>query len=249
MEKQIKAFVLDLDGVVYRGGEAVPNAGKRVATLREKGKVLFLTNNSTRTREEYVEKLLRFGVPAKVEDVVTSASIAATYIRERFPEAKVCVIGEEGLKKELEAHGVKTGDEGCTVVLVGLDRGFDYPKLALAAELIRLGAEFIATNTDATLVTEKGLVPGAGAMVAAVKVATGKEPVVVGKPSDIAADAILRILGVGPREVLLIGDRLETDIAMGKRWGMRTALVLTGATSQEEVNKSTLKPDFVLESL
>lgn len=249
MEKRTKAFILDLDGVVYRGSEAVPNASKRIAALREKGRVLFLTNNSTRTRAEYVEKLLGFGIPAQVEDVVTSAYIAATYIREKSPEAKVYVIGEEGLKRELEALGVKTGEEGCTVVLVGLDREFDYRKLTLAAELIRRGAEFVATNTDATLITEKGLLPGAGAMVAAVRAATGKEPVVVGKPSDIAADAVLKILGVEPREVLLIGDRLETDIAMGKKWGMRTALVLTGATSQEELNRSTLKPDFVLESL
>lgn len=135
------------------------------------------------------------------------------------------------------------------MVLAGLDRGFNYTKMAIAMRNIREGASFIATNTDATLATERGFKPGGGAIVRAIEVASGKRATVVGKPSKIMGEFILRELEIEPSDSLLIGDRLETDIAFGRALGMHTALVLTGVSTEEEVEKSDVKPDYILESL
>ncbi len=245
----MKCFVLDLDGVVYRGTKLVQNADKRIEDLRKKGKVLFLTNNSTLTRAGYAEKLNGFGIPAEEEEIITSGYAVALYIKENYEKPKVFVIGEEGLKRELEMRGIKTGITSCNVVLVGLDRNLNYAKLAAALKLIQNGADFLATNLDNTLVAEDGLLPGAGAIVSAVSTASEKEPLVIGKPSHIMADIILKKAGAMPQEILLIGDRIETDIAMGKKAGMKTALVLTGYARQEDADRSEIKPDYVLESL
>ncbi|MDI6655206.1 MAG: HAD-IIA family hydrolase [Candidatus Hydrothermarchaeota archaeon] len=245
----IKCFVLDLDGVVYRGKKLVPNADERIENLRNKGKVLFLTNNSTLTRAGCVEKLEGLGIPAEEEEIITSGYASALYIKENYPKPRVFVIGEEGLKNELETQGIKTGVSRCSAVLVGLDRNLNYTKIATAMKLIRSGASFLATNLDNALVTEDGLLPGAGSIVSAVRTACEKEPVVIGKPSHIMADIILGKAKFAPQEILLIGDRLETDIVMGKKAGMKTALVLTGYAKQEDVDRSEIKPDYVLESL
>ncbi|MDP6460009.1 MAG: HAD hydrolase-like protein, partial [Candidatus Hydrothermarchaeota archaeon] len=148
-----------------------------------------------------------------------------------------------------EEQGIEVCHRNCNLVLVGLDRGFNYDKLALALRYIEKGASFLATNNDNTLVSERGLLPGAGAIVSALKTASRKEPIVIGKPSDIMADFILTKAGVKPEEVLLIGDRLDTDVTMGKNFGMKTALVLTGYTKQEDLEKSKIKPNYVFEGL
>ncbi len=247
--KKIKCFVIDLDGVVYKGSELVPGMDRRIASLQRKAKVIFLTNNSTRSRAQYVKKLNGFGIFITEDDIVTSGYAAAKYIKEKYPRGKVYVIGEDGLKKELEWQGVQVCWRDCDIVLVGLDRNINYMKLSFALNFISRGARFIATNTDNTLVTEKGLMPGAGAIVSAVRMASRKEPTIIGKPSEIVGDIILRKAGVDPQDILVIGDRLETDIAMGKKCGMKTALVLTGYATNEEVKHSPIKPDFVLEKL
>ncbi len=248
-EKKFKCFVIDLDGVVYKGRELIPGVDRKIASLQRRAKVFFLTNNSTRSRMQYVEKLRDFGIYTTEDDIVTSGYAAAKYITEKYPRGKVYVIGEDGLKKELEWHGVQVCWRDCNIVLVGLDRNINYMKLSLALNFILRGAKFIATNTDNTLVTEKGLMPGAGAIVSAVRMASRKEPTIIGKPSEIIGDIILEKAGVDPQEILVIGDRLETDIAMGKRCGMKTALVLTGYATTEDVKQSSIKPDFVLEQL
>ncbi|WP_456474193.1 HAD-IIA family hydrolase [Candidatus Pyrohabitans sp.] len=244
-----KAFVLDLDGVVYRGRELLPGVEEKIAKLKKRGKVLFVTNNSTKTRAEYAEKLSSLGVEAGEDEIITSAYAAAQYIAEHHRRAGVYVIGEGGLKKELEWRGISIRESGCSVVVVGLDRRFTYKKLAIAQHHLLHGAELLATNRDPTLVTERGLIPGAGAIVAAVETASERQARLIGKPSKIMGELILRHLGAKPEESLLIGDRLDTDIAMGKALGMRTALVLTGATRRGDVDKSRIKPDYVLDRL
>lgn len=244
-----KCFVIDLDGVVYAGEKLIPNTPEKIAKMREKGRVFFLTNNSTLSRASYVEKLKKFGIFTDEESVVTSGYVAASYIKKRYRKPRVFVIGEEGLKDELAHHSIEICSNKCNVVLVGLDRWLTYEKLSTALKLIQNGADFIATNTDNTLITENGLLPGAGAVVAAVATASGKEPLVIGKPSRIMAEVIINKAGVNPGEILMIGDRLETDILMGKNAGMKTALVLTGYAKEEDLNASEIKPDYVLESL
>jgi 4-nitrophenyl phosphatase len=246
---KIKCFVIDLDGVVYIGDELILNADKRIASLRRKGRVFFTTNNATLHREEYAEKLARLGIPASPDEILTSGYVAAVYIKTYYDDPRVYLIGEEGLKRELEEQGVEVCHRNCNLVLAALDRGFNYEKLALALRYIEKGAPFLATNLDNALVGEAGLLPGAGAIVSALKTASKKEPILIGKPSDIMADFILTKAGVKPEEVLLIGDRLDTDIAMGKKFGMRTALVLTGYTKQEDLKESRVKPDYVLDRL
>ena len=244
-----KGFVIDLDGVVYRGKELISDSNRRIASLKKKSKVLFLTNNSTKTRAEYVEKLRGFGINVDEKEIITSGYAAALYIKENYRNPSVFVIGEEGLKKELGWQGIQTGWRECDVVLVGLDRDFNYSKMALALRFIQNGADFIATNTDTTLITESGMLPGAGAIVNAVQTVCGKEPTVIGKPSDIIAKIVLDRLKLNPEEVLLLGDRLETDIAMGNKAGMKTALVLTGYSKREDIEKTKIDPDYVLDKL
>lgn len=246
---KIKCFVIDLDGVVYTGDTLIENADKGIAKLREKGRVFFTTNNATLHREEYAKKLVSLGIPASTEEILTSGYVAAVHIKTYYDNPKVYLIGEAGLKRELEEQDIELCYRNCNLVLVGLDRGFNYDQLALALRYIEKGAPFLATNIDNALVSERGMLPGAGAIVSALKTASKKEPIVVGKPSDTMADFILTKAGVRPEEVLLIGDRLDTDVLMGKNFGMRTALVLTGYTKREDLEKSTIKPDYVLEGL
>ena len=245
-----KGFVIDLDGVVYRGTELISDSNKRIAGLRGKAKVLFLTNNSTKTRTDFVKKLEGFGINVSETEIITSGYAAALYIKENYKKPNVFVIGEEGLKSELAWQGIEVGAwRGCNVVLVGLDREFNYQKLALALRFIKKGADFIATNTDNTLITEKGILPGGGTIVSAVQTACEKEPIVIGKPSQIIGKILLDKLKLKPEEVLLMGDRLETDIAMGKKLGMKTALVLTGYSKRKDIEKTGISPDYILDKL
>ncbi len=244
-----KAFVIDLDGVVYRGKELISDSDSRIAALKSRSKVLFLTNNSTKTRAQYVEKLRGFGISVDENEVITSGYAAALYIKKNYNNPNVFVIGEDGLKKELQWRGVQVGWRECDIVLVGLDRSFNYSKMALASRFVQSGADFIATNTDNTLITERGMLPGAGAIVRAVQTACRKEPTVVGKPSEIIAKIALDRLKLEPKDVLLLGDRLETDIAMGNKVGMKTAMVLTGYSQREDIEKSGIRPDYILDKL
>jgi HAD superfamily hydrolase (TIGR01457 family) len=246
---EFKCYVIDLDGVVYRGNELIPGVEDKIAKLKERGRIFFLTNNSTLSAEDYARKLEGFGIRVTEDQIVTSGYAAAVYINRNIQRPRAFVIGEKGLIRELRNQWIEIGYRNCNVVVVGLDRGFNYAKLALAMRMIQDGAEFIATNTDRQLVSEKGLLPGGGAIVKAVEVASGKTPIVVGKPSDIMAEIILEKIKVKPEEALLIGDRIETDIALGKKVGMKTALVLTGHATREAVEKSDIKPDFILDKL
>jgi 4-nitrophenyl phosphatase len=244
-----KGFVIDLDGVVYRGRELISDSKARIESIRKKSKVLFLTNNSTGTRADYVEKLKGFGINTSEKEIITSAYAAALYIKENYKKPNVFVIGEEGLKSELSWQGIQTGWRGTNIVLVGLDRQFNYQKLSLALQSIQNGADFIATNTDSTLITESKTLPGGGSIVSAVQAACGKKPIVIGKPSGIIGKIVLDKLKLKPEDVLFLGDRLETDIAMGNKLGMKTALVLTGASKRGDIEKTGIEPDFVLDRL
>jgi len=249
MNFNFEAFVVDLDGVVYRGREPLPGARERLEKLREKGRVTFLTNNSTLSRESYVEKLGNMGIMVKAKEIYTSGYAAARYIKQMHGKSRVFVVGEEGLKEEMEGQGHEACFRDCDVVVVALDRKFNYSKLAMAMRFIGRGAAFIATNRDPTLVTERGLRPGSGPLVKAVEVATGEKATVVGKPSGVMGRIILQELGLNPEKTLLLGDRLETDIAFGRALGMKTALVLTGVSREEDLKGSEVQPHYILDSL
>ena len=239
-------YVFDLDGVMYLGDTPIPYATDTVERLSRAGKrIFFLTNNSGKTRQSYRDKLQQVnGLDVPVDSIYTSAFATALYLRDRRAAADrtVFVIGEAGLAQELEETG---GLRAVTVpfqrpsseidfVVVGIDRNFTYEKLRYAHEAVTQGhAEFIATNRDATFPMEHGEIPGGGSLVAAVATACGRDPLTIGKPEPHAYEAILKAASVSAGQSIMIGDRLDTDIAIGNRVGAHTALVLTGVTSRE----------------
>ncbi|MFH0915878.1 MAG: HAD-IIA family hydrolase [bacterium] len=251
----IRLVALDLDGVVYRGAMVLPGVIEALEDVLRRGLDLrYVSNNSTAHRETVSERLAGMGVPAGVERVLTSGFVTGRWLRERLPEgAPVMVLGEAGLMRELReaglsvCHAPATDGAGAPIsgacafpaaVVVGMDRALSFHMVAAAQAAIMAGALFVATNDDATYPTPHGLVPGAGAIVAAVATAAQAEPVLMGKPGLALAEALASITGVPSSQTLFIGDRLSTDIAMGRAAGMITALVLTGVTSEDDLEKA-----------
>jgi 4-nitrophenyl phosphatase len=245
------ALLLDLDGTVYRGSQAVPGAAaflRRAAALGVE--VLFLTNRSTRTPEAVAGHLQRLGIPARPEAVLTSALATVHLLEREAPGARVFFVGEEGLERALASSSLEMTDRDPDYVVVGFDRSFDYAKLAAASHWVREGAQLIATNPDRVLNTDDGLAPGNGALVAAVATAANAEAQVVGKPARPIFDAALRRLQAPPGAVLVVGDNLETDIAGGVQAGLATALLLTGVSTRADVERlpeGAARPHHIVE--
>jgi len=239
------------------GKKPILEAVEAVKELRTYGKkVLFVTNNSTRSRKDYEKRLRNLGLKVSIEEIMNSGYATALLLKERYGGGKAYVVGEKGLIGELEGQGLlvihkdECWENGADFVVVGMDRSFDYWKIATAMRAIRQGALFIATNADKTFPSEKGLLPGAGTMVAAISTASGKEPdIVVGKPSRHIFEMAIRKLNLRKEETLVIGDRIDTDIEGAHKAGIKSLLILTGVTSREEVEKSKIKPDFILNSM
>jgi HAD superfamily hydrolase (TIGR01450 family) len=250
------AFLLDLDGVVYRGDDPVPGAPQAVAALREAGRrVIFLTNNSARTPDQVSERLSAMGVPATPRDVVTSAEATATLVvelvaRESRPPTAF-VIGEGGIREALAAAGLELLDgepPEAGFVVVGWDRGADYAGLRTATLLVSRGARLVATNADASFPAPGGeMWPGAGALLAAVETASGERATVVGKPHRPLFDAAVQRAGRG--RALVVGDRIETDVAGGLDADLDAALVLTGAHGPADLLDRDPLPTVVLAGL
>jgi phosphoglycolate/pyridoxal phosphate phosphatase family enzyme len=254
---RVRAVIFDLDGVIYRGERLLTHAAETVAWVRGCGfGVRFLTNNSTVTRGEYSRRLGAFGIPTPPEHIMTSAYATALYLKSRGDtDAKVLVVGEGGLREEIAAMGLEVvrppQARGARYVAVGMDRAFCYEMLCAAMHAILDGAEFIASNRDPTFPVENGLLPGGGTIVAAIETAVGFAPLVIGKPSPRMLDLLLSDMGCAPGEALIVGDRLDTDIKVGRAAGVRTALVLTGISSAEQARAAPeeMRPDWVMETL
>jgi HAD superfamily hydrolase (TIGR01457 family) len=263
--KHIKLCIFDLDGVVYRGNMLIPNTDKIINELKDLSiKVVYNSNNSTITRQTYVDRLKRFNIPCRFTDFYTSASIASAEITKMKKNANIYVIGEIGLIEELKAAGHKVlpnpsiGD--IDFVIVGLDRTFTYEKLSIAQKCILEGkAQFYATNADSTLPVAKGLKPGAGSMVNALITCTGQKPIrIFGKPQPIGIEMILNATQIPPEKACIFGDRLNTDILAGNRAGVTSIAVLTGVTTKEMIEEiknqekdldNNLIPDLVINNL
>jgi arabinose operon protein AraL len=247
-----RGWLFDLDGTVYLGEALIPGAGEVIAALRGAGRrVAFLSNKPLQTREEYALKLSRLGVPAAPDDVINSSLVLARYLRDLDPGAPVFVIGEPPMIAEMRAHGFEVReDERVRWVVIAFDRTFTYAKLNTALQAVKGGARLIATNPDRTCPVEGGEIPDCAGMIAAVEAVTGK-PVeaIVGKPSPIILEVALAALGVSAAEAVMVGDRIETDITMGKRLGLATILVLSGVTRPGDPRIAALAPDHVLRSI
>ncbi len=250
--EDIDAMIFDMDGVLYRGDSVIPEAPLLIEALQTAGIPLVMaTNNSTATPDGYVAKLQRMGMHVSRDAILTSALATGQYLRATYEiGSRVYVVGMDALRDAIFGDGYFEPDsEFPHVVVSGADFKLVFDSLRVACIGIRRGADYVATNPDTTFPTEDGLIPGAGAIVAALTVSGGKEPVVVGKPSPVMIEACVKQLGTTPERTLLIGDRLDTDILAGNQAGVKTVLVTTGVSSADEIAETGIEPDFVIDSL
>lgn len=253
---QLRALILDMDGVLWRDAAPIGNLPAVFDRIRSLGlKVALATNNATKTVGEYLEKFDGYGVTLEPWQIVTSSLATAETLSKHFPGGgPVFVVGENGIRRALEDFGFSAitdpQDETRPVAVVaGIDRFVSYQKLRRATLHIRAGAPFYGTNPDRTFPTPQGLVPGAGAILAAIEAATDVSPTVIGKPSPFMMTIALERLGTSPDETLVVGDRLETDIAAGQAAGCHTALVLSGVSTREQAQAWTPGMDFIAPDL
>lgn len=242
LPSHIKALILDMDGVIWRSDAPIGDLADIFARIEARGlKYVFATNNGTKTPDQYVDRLTKLGVNVRPEQVVTSALGVAFMLAQKFPRGtKVFVIGEDGIRAALEEKGFEVMSvEQATqaeVVVMGIDRGITFEKMREATLLIRNGAPFYATNPDKTFPTPRGEIPGAGAWISVIVTATEVEPIIAGKPFPYLMELSLEKLGTAAAETLVVGDRLETDIAAGQAVGCPTALVLSGVSTQAQAS-------------
>ena len=252
MSLQIKAVISDMDGVLWRGAQALPGMKDFFEMLfeRELGFVL-ATNNSSRTRDDYVDKLATMGVSGiEPRHIVTSGTATVSFLKTQFAAgARIHVVGGAGLKRMLREAGYTLVDNCAEAVVCGVDFDLTYEKARKATLLIRAGARFIGTNPDPSFPAPEGLVPGAGSIIALIEAASGQQPTIIGKPKRGMFDAALRQLGACPEETLMIGDRISTDIAGAQALGIKTALVMTGVETEESLPGSEVQPDLVFAGL
>ncbi|ASN04875.1 TIGR01457 family HAD-type hydrolase [Virgibacillus necropolis] len=248
--KEYQGYLVDLDGTMYKGNERIYAAKEFVEFLKGKGLPhLFLTNNSSRTQLEIAKKLNDMDIPATENHVFTSSMATASYIANLNKDGRVYVIGERGLHEALRDKGLVITDENPDFVVVGIDREITYEKLAKACLFVRNGAVFVSTNSDKAIPTERGLVPGNGALTSVITVSTGVDPVFIGKPESIIMEQALKKLGLSHDATLMVGDNYYTDITAGIRAGIDTLMVFTGVTPFEDFLTLPKKPTYHIQSL
>ncbi|MEF8774322.1 MAG: HAD-IIA family hydrolase [Halobacteriales archaeon] len=247
----LQAAVLDLDGTVLRGDESIPGAAEGIAALRSAGlELVFLTNNPLRRADEWVRLLGDHGIDADPGAVVTSMDATVAYLREHHAGATFLPVAGDAIVEQVREAGFDLTEERdrADVVLAGYDEEFHYDDLLAGLRAMRAGVPLVGTDPDRWVPTDEGPIPGSGAVVNAVAGAAELEPeAVLGKPSQVTVDLALDRAGCAPESCLLVGDRLDTDVAMGEQAGMETALVLTGASDGVDGDGPT--PDHVLDSL
>ncbi len=250
--ERARAFAIDMDGVLYRGDTVLPHVNEFLDALESCGVPYVLaTNNSTRLPEQYVEKLAAMGLDVPAARIQTSGQATAAWLKEKYSRGTtVYVLGMEALETAIfgDDYFVRAGKDA-QVVVCGADFAVTYEKLRIATIAIRRGAAFVATNADTTFPTEEGLIPGAGAILAAIVAATSVDPEVVGKPSTGMLLQGAALLGSNPGNTVMLGDRLDTDILAGERAGFITIMVLTGVSTMDEVAGSDIQPEILLTDL
>ncbi len=261
----ISTLIIDMDGVLWHGDQPIPGLIEFFQVLRERQiRFILATNNASQTAGQYVNKLARMGVTVESGEILTSAMATALYLAQRADPAstRVFVIGEKGATEPLIQQGFtltgiyevdKPGESepkvGADYVVCGMDKELTWHKLATASLNINNGAIFIGTNPDTSLPTELGFTHGNGSILAALQAATGVAPIIIGKPEPLMYQQAISILGVDPSETMAIGDRLETDILGAVRANMRSLMVLTGVSSEEDLKTSDYQPDWVMQDI
>jgi 4-nitrophenyl phosphatase len=254
---KIDTFLLDGDGVLWRENQPLPGIHRFFSILRKRDKRwALLTNNNTRTVDDYLAKLAGFGIEASAEQIFSSSTTTAVYLQKRYgPGAAIHAVGMKGLIEALKgadlavSYGETMPTNGIAAVAAGLDRAMTYEKAKVATRLILNGAEFVATNTDGTYPAPDGLSPGTGYVIGALIGITGVHPTVIGKPEAAIFTAAMESLNATVNATVMIGDRLETDILGAQRLGIATIGVLSGVSTLEEITASKCQPDIVYENI
>jgi 4-nitrophenyl phosphatase len=247
----VRGFLLDMDGTFYLSDRLLEGALRFIDLLREQKKeFLFLTNNSSKHRRQYAEKISRLGLPISEEFVLTSGEATALYLKSQHPRARLFVVGTPSLEEEFRQHGFRLVEQEPDYLVLGFDTTLTYQKLWTLCDFVRAGIPYIATHPDFNCPTESGWMPDVGAMIAFVKAATGREPdLVVGKPNRLIVDAAAAKMNLPVDQLAMIGDRLYTDIALGQSSGILTVLVLSGETKIEDLTDSPFQPDYTFQNL
>ncbi|MHA2500535.1 MAG: HAD-IIA family hydrolase, partial [Candidatus Hodarchaeales archaeon] len=248
--RNMKLFLFDLDGVIWRGQELIPGAHQVLKTLASHNKLIaYVTNNSTKTKEQYIAKMKAFGIEAATEQIYTSA-YATAEVLQRLGKKAAYVVGGDGIRDALQRVGIEvrpsTSVDALDAVVVGMDVNFTYATLRTAMRAILGGAEFIGTNPDTSFPAEDGISPGAGTMIAAIATGGGFAPKIdVGKPNPEMLLQAMKKYDVAPDKTVMIGDRLSTDIASGINARVSTVRVMTGVNDHSE----SIVPDLQIETI
>lgn len=251
MLSEIDLFILDMDGTFYLDDSLLPGAVEFLETLKAKGKkAVFFTNNSSLGPSDYVEKLRRMGVDVSDDSVITSGEVTAEYMLRKYGPSRIFLLGTPQLQRVFEKYGHLLVEEDPDFVVLGFDKTLTYEKLKKACILLRSGKKYTATHPDVNCPSKEGPIPDAGSIMAAIEASTGRRPdIIVGKPNPLVVEVISRKFNVSKEKMAMVGDRLYTDIRLGKNAGIVSILVLTGETTLEDLESSGIKPDFVFKSL
>ncbi|MBR2336526.1 MAG: HAD-IIA family hydrolase [Clostridia bacterium] len=250
--KNAKYFLLDMDGTLYIGDKLIGDMDKTLATLRQCGKkIIYLTNNSSKSKQRYEEKLQKIGLFDPRDTVYTSGIATAEYLNSSFKGKSVYLMGTDALKKEFEEIGVNlVEDKTPDVCVLAYDTELTYDKLCRFVTYLKRGAYYIATHPDVNCPHPEVFIPDAGAFIKLIEASTGMLPAeIIGKPFDGMGKNLMRALGLGKDKFIMVGDRLHTDIAFGNNCGFASVLVLSGESDLDDIGKIEGKPDFVLNSL
>lgn len=250
---KIKTFLLDMDGTIYLGNKLIEGAKDFLINLKDKGyNYIFLSNNSSKDKESYINKLNKLGIEAVEEDVFSSGDATIHYLKTKTNYNKIYLLGTPALRRSFELNGfeiITEKDRKIDCVVLGFDTTLTYDKLWAACDYVR-EVPYIATHPDFNCPLEYGkMMPDIGAMIAFIKASTGKEPIIIGKPYPPMLESIMDIYKISKEEVCMVGDRLYTDIKMGQDLGIASILVLSGETSMEDYNKSIIRADYVFNSV
>lgn len=257
---RVEYMIIDMDGVLWEGNTPMPGLVAFFETLAQNGiDYILATNNATRTPFEYTQKLARFGVETAVEKVLNSAEATASYLKQSYPtDTTIFVVGETALCKTIEHQGFLTATtedavqalpSRPTVVVAGMDQQICYDRLATATLLLAAGADFIGTNPDPSFPSERGQVPGAGAIQALLTAASGVRPKIIGKPERAMFDEARRRMGGTTENTIMVGDRLTTDIVGGNAADLKTVMLLSGISQRSDLVDSAVQPDFIFDDI
>jgi 4-nitrophenyl phosphatase len=249
--RQVRCFLLDMDGTFYLGEQLLEGALRFIDVLGEQGReFLFLTNNSSKNSEQYAEKIACLGLSIAREKVLTSGEATAMHIQHQKPHARVYVVGTEALQNDFLERGFVLTHKEPDFAVLGFDTTLTYDKLWTLCNLVRAGVPYVATHPDYNCPTESGFMPDVGAMIAFVKASTSREPdLIVGKPNPLFVEKAAERVGMPVSAMCMIGDRLYTDIALGATAGIPTILVLSGETRQEDIPMSLYRPSYIFQNL